>query len=147
MLSARIADRMGFHALYMTGYGISASYLGLPDAGIATYSDMVSRARTIAEGIVTPLVATWEDRVSAALAAKFGEREGRRLFQRYVTHETRSGLYREVTTPEIVPDDLKHLENLEERIEVRAVPRSACAAFPSTRNSPVKWASPPITAC
>ena len=24
MLSARIADRMGFHALYMTGYGISA---------------------------------------------------------------------------------------------------------------------------
>ena len=57
MLSARIADRMGFHALYMTGYGISASYLGLPDAGIATYTDMVSRARTIAEGIVTPLIA------------------------------------------------------------------------------------------
>ena len=57
MLSARIADRMGFHALYMTGYGISASYLGLADAGIATYTDMVSRARTIAEGIVTPLIA------------------------------------------------------------------------------------------
>jgi 2-methylisocitrate lyase-like PEP mutase family enzyme len=57
MLSARIADRMGFHALYMTGYGISASYLGLPDAGIATYTDMMSRARTIAEGIVTPLIA------------------------------------------------------------------------------------------
>ncbi len=74
--------------------------------------------------IVAPLVATWEDRVSAALAAKFGEREARRLFQRYVTRETRSGLYREVTTPEIVPDDLKHLESLEERIEVRAVPRS-----------------------
>jgi NAD-specific glutamate dehydrogenase len=74
--------------------------------------------------IVAPLIATWEDRVSAALAAKFGEREARRLFQRYVTRETRSGLYREVTTPEIVPDDLKHLESLEERIEVRAVPRS-----------------------
>ena len=57
MLSARIADQMGFHALYMTGYGVSASYLGLPDAGIATYTDMVSRARTIAQGIVTPLIA------------------------------------------------------------------------------------------
>jgi 2,3-dimethylmalate lyase len=57
MLSARIADRMGFHALYMTGYGISASYLGLPDAGIATYTDMVGRARTIAESIATPLIA------------------------------------------------------------------------------------------
>ena len=57
MFSARIADRMGFKALYMTGYGISASYLGQPDAGLATYTDMVSRARTIAEGTVTPLIA------------------------------------------------------------------------------------------
>src|SRR5262245_26998159 len=57
MFSARIADRMGFKALYITGYGISASYLGLADAGLATYSDMVSRARTIAGGTSTPLIA------------------------------------------------------------------------------------------
>jgi 2,3-dimethylmalate lyase len=57
MFSARIADRMGFKALYMTGYGISASYLGLADAGLVTYTDMVSRARTIAEGTNTPLIA------------------------------------------------------------------------------------------
>lgn len=57
MFSARIADRMGFKALYMTGYGISASYLGLADAGLVTYSDMVARARTIAEGTGTPLIA------------------------------------------------------------------------------------------
>ena len=50
MFSARIADRMGFKALYMTGYGISGSHLGLPDAGLVTYADMVSRARTIGEG-------------------------------------------------------------------------------------------------
>lgn len=35
MLSAKVADRLGFHALYMTGYGVSASHLGLPDAGLA----------------------------------------------------------------------------------------------------------------
>ena len=57
MFSARIADRMGFNALYMTGYGISASYLGQPDAGLVTYTDMTSRARTIAEGTNTPLIA------------------------------------------------------------------------------------------
>jgi glutamate dehydrogenase len=79
--------------------------------------------------IVAPLVTTWEDRVSKALDEKFGEREGRRLFQRYVTHETRSGLYREVTPPEMVPDDLRHLESLEARIEVRIVPRSADTAM------------------
>ena len=57
MFSARIADRMGFKALYMTGYGVSASYLGLADAGLVTYTDMVGRARTIAEGTSTPLIA------------------------------------------------------------------------------------------
>lgn len=57
MLSAKIADRMGFAALYMTGYGISASHLGQADAGLVTYTDMVSRARTIVEGTSTPLIA------------------------------------------------------------------------------------------
>lgn len=57
MFSARIADRLGFPALYMTGYGISVSHLGLPDAGLVTYTDMVDRARTIAQGTKTPLIA------------------------------------------------------------------------------------------
>jgi 2-methylisocitrate lyase-like PEP mutase family enzyme len=57
MFSARIADRMDFKALYMTGYGISASHLGVADAGLVTYRDMVERARTIAGGISKPLIA------------------------------------------------------------------------------------------
>lgn len=56
-ISARIADQMGFEALYMTGYGTVASHLGLPDAGIATYSDMVGRVEVIAGGTTTPLIA------------------------------------------------------------------------------------------
>ena len=57
MFSARIADRTGFAALYMTGYGVSGSYLGVADAGLVTYRDMVERARTIAGGTRTPLIA------------------------------------------------------------------------------------------
>lgn len=57
MLSARIADEIGFKALYMTGYGISVSHLGLADAGLTTYTDMVGRARVIAQGTRTPLIA------------------------------------------------------------------------------------------
>ncbi|MGC1358326.1 MAG: isocitrate lyase/PEP mutase family protein [Xanthobacteraceae bacterium] len=56
-ISTRIADQMGFEALYMTGYGTVASHLGLPDAGIATYSDMVGRVEVIAGGTTTPLIA------------------------------------------------------------------------------------------
>ncbi|PMR73582.1 isocitrate lyase/PEP mutase family protein [Billgrantia endophytica] len=57
MISALVADRMGFQALYVTGYGTVASHLGLPDAGIATYSDMVSRIATMAKMTSTPLIA------------------------------------------------------------------------------------------
>ena len=57
MFSAKIADRMDFRALYMTGYGISASHLGLADAGLVTYRDMVERARTIVAGTSKPLIA------------------------------------------------------------------------------------------
>ncbi len=57
MVSAKLADGMGFGALYMTGFGVVASHLGLPDAGIATFSDMVGRVRQIAGGTTTPLIA------------------------------------------------------------------------------------------
>ena len=56
MISAKVADRIGFKALYMTGYGIAASHLGLPDAGLASYSDVVERVRKIANGTKTPLI-------------------------------------------------------------------------------------------
>jgi len=57
LVSAKLADRTGFDALYMTGFGVVASHLGYPDAGLATYSDMVGRVRQIAEGVATPLIA------------------------------------------------------------------------------------------
>lgn len=56
-LSARVADRMDFPALYMTGYGATASMLGLPDAGLATFSDMLGRAEMICSVTDTPLIA------------------------------------------------------------------------------------------
>jgi 2-methylisocitrate lyase-like PEP mutase family enzyme len=55
MVSAKIADGLGFGALYMTGFGVSAS-LGLPDAGLATYSEMVARVAQICQGTATPLI-------------------------------------------------------------------------------------------
>ena len=57
MVSVRLADTFGFDALYMTGYGTVASYLGLPDAGLASYSDMVNRVTAMAGMANTPLIA------------------------------------------------------------------------------------------
>ena len=57
LISARIADSLGFDCLYATGYGMVASHLGLPDAGLATYTDMAGRVAQIAQATRTPLIA------------------------------------------------------------------------------------------
>jgi 2-methylisocitrate lyase-like PEP mutase family enzyme len=57
MVSLRLADRMGFEAVYMTGFGTVASHLGLPDAGLATYRDMLNRVQAMASMAATPLIA------------------------------------------------------------------------------------------
>ena len=44
-VSARLVERTGFEAVYMTGYGTSASRLGLPDLGFAGLAEMVENVR------------------------------------------------------------------------------------------------------
>ena len=57
MVSARLAEEIGFDAIYVTGYGTVASYLGLPDAGLATYTDMVTQIGRMADMVSVPLIA------------------------------------------------------------------------------------------
>tara|TARA_B110000090_G_scaffold205862_1_gene254269 strand:- start:1134 stop:1991 length:858 start_codon:yes stop_codon:yes gene_type:complete len=57
MISTLVADEMGFPALYVTGYGVAASHMGLPDAGIMTYTDMETRVRSIVKRAKTPVIA------------------------------------------------------------------------------------------
>ena len=56
-LSARLAAETGFSALYLTGYGVSASLLGKPDAGFLTLKHLSDRVRMICETVETPLIA------------------------------------------------------------------------------------------
>ncbi|OLL31605.1 carboxyvinyl-carboxyphosphonate phosphorylmutase [Burkholderia sp. SRS-W-2-2016] len=55
-ISAKMADSMNFECLYMTGFGTVASYLGLPDAGLATYTDMVDRVGAFCGATNTPMI-------------------------------------------------------------------------------------------
>ena len=47
VLSAKIAQEAGFPAVVLTGYGVSASYLGEPDFGILTQSEVLDVARRV----------------------------------------------------------------------------------------------------
>jgi 2-methylisocitrate lyase-like PEP mutase family enzyme len=56
MISVKLADQMGFDCLYMTGFGSVASYLGLPDAGLASFTDMVNRVAAFCGAAKTPII-------------------------------------------------------------------------------------------
>ena len=56
-LSARMIEQAGFPAVYMTGFGSSASLLGRPDVGLLTMTQMVDNARRIAQAVSVPVIA------------------------------------------------------------------------------------------
>jgi phosphoenolpyruvate phosphomutase len=55
-ISARLVERIGFDAIWASGFEISTSF-GLPDAGILTMSELLEAARTMNEAVALPIVA------------------------------------------------------------------------------------------
>jgi 2-methylisocitrate lyase-like PEP mutase family enzyme len=53
--TAMLVEAAGFPAVYMTGAGVSATY-GLPDYGLLTLTEMVSRAATVARSVMIPAI-------------------------------------------------------------------------------------------
>ena len=56
-LTARIIERAGFPAVYMTGAGTSVARLGFPDLGLATMTEMIANATDIAASVAVPVIA------------------------------------------------------------------------------------------
>ena len=56
-LSARLIEHAGFDAVYMTGFGASASLLGRPDVGLLSMSEMAGQAARLAAAVDLPVLA------------------------------------------------------------------------------------------
>jgi 2-methylisocitrate lyase-like PEP mutase family enzyme len=69
-VSARLVERAGFPAVYMTGYGTSASRLGLPDLGYAGLAEMSDHARNLAAAVSIPLIADADTGYGNALGVR-----------------------------------------------------------------------------
>src|SRR6266850_3091622 len=69
-VSARLVERAGFPAVYMTGYGTSASRLGLPDLGYAGLAEMADHARNLAAAVSIPLIADADTGYGNALSVR-----------------------------------------------------------------------------
>lgn len=55
-LSARIAQQVGFTAMFQTGYGSSAALLGMPDFGLLNAGETVDNARRIISAVDVPVL-------------------------------------------------------------------------------------------
>ena len=60
VFSAKIIEKSGFPAVYLTGYGTSASLLGLPDLGFLTLNELCGVAGNICSVIKIPLISDAE---------------------------------------------------------------------------------------
>jgi methylisocitrate lyase len=54
--AARMAEATGFRALYLSGGGVAANSLGLPDLGISTMEDVLTDVRRITDASTLPLL-------------------------------------------------------------------------------------------
>jgi methylisocitrate lyase len=53
---ARLAERVGYRAIYLSGGGVAAGSLGLPDLGISTLDDVLTDVRRITDVCELPLL-------------------------------------------------------------------------------------------
>src|SRR5947208_17175468 len=56
-LSALLVERAGFPAVYMTGFGVTASLIGRPDVGLLSMREMADAARRIVSAVGVPVIA------------------------------------------------------------------------------------------
>src|SRR5437763_12046321 len=57
VFSARLIEAAGLEAVFLGGFGTSASMLGLPDVGLITLSEMTDAVRRMAQRVSIPVVA------------------------------------------------------------------------------------------
>ena len=56
-ITARLVDKAGFPAVYITGSGVSMSALGAPDVGLMSYGEIFDRVQRIADVVSIPVIA------------------------------------------------------------------------------------------
>ncbi len=69
-LSARIVERAGFDASFMSGFAVAAAKLGLPDTGLISYSEMLEQGRDICNAVSIPVIGDADTGYGNALNVK-----------------------------------------------------------------------------
>jgi 2-methylisocitrate lyase-like PEP mutase family enzyme len=74
-LTARLVERAGFEAVYVTGAGIANVVLGRPDVGLTTLSEIVAQVEHIADVVDVPLLVDMDTGFGNAINARRAVRD------------------------------------------------------------------------
>jgi methylisocitrate lyase len=78
--AARMAERTGYKALYLSGGGLAANSLGMPDLAISTLEDVLIDVRRITDATTLPLLVDidtgWGSAFNIARTIRSMERAG-----------------------------------------------------------------------
>jgi 2-methylisocitrate lyase-like PEP mutase family enzyme len=69
-LSARLIERAGFPLTFMSGFGVSAVHLGLPDTGLISYGEMLAYGKDICAAVEIPIIGDGDTGYGNAVNAK-----------------------------------------------------------------------------
>jgi 2-methylisocitrate lyase-like PEP mutase family enzyme len=117
-LSAKIAAQAGAPAVYMTGFGLAGSHLGLPDIGLMSASEMTDRVRAMSAACApVPLIADGDNGhggpLNAARLTRLYEQAGAQCIQ---------------IEDQVFPKRCGHMEGKEVVSTVEAAQKIAAAA-------------------
>jgi len=69
-ISAKLIERAGFRATFMSGSAVSAARIGVPDTGLISYSEMVDQGRNICSAVSIPVIGDGDTGYGNALNVK-----------------------------------------------------------------------------
>ena len=75
VISAKLIEQSGFKALQVSGFGLSASYLGLPDMAFIGFSDVVHFTKNIVDAVDIPVMADADTGYGNSINAMYVTRE------------------------------------------------------------------------
>ncbi len=69
-ISAKLIEKAGFKALQVSGFGLSATYLGKPDVGLLTFTEVLWFTKNIVDAVDIPVMADGDTGYGNALNAR-----------------------------------------------------------------------------
>lgn len=69
-MSARLVEEAGFDVVFMSGFAVSASRLGMPDTGLISYGEMVDQGGNICRAVSIPVIGDGDTGFGSAVNIK-----------------------------------------------------------------------------